>query len=267
MASTVGRYWWRAMAALEPWDPTPSIAARRSFDPAPAAVLLVYRHANAANVKALCDAAASDTIFRMWALDRVHPDLERWTVGEGAGMRSPLLDKLYGTLPANYEGYVVLSDDDYVFTGGDLSTFLSVARAAGIGLAQPGHDRLSRTSHWVTAARRLSLVRLTSFVEIGPLVAVAPEWRERVLPLDDEGMGWGVDLAWSDLRAEGCRLGVVDSTLIRHLFPVVGGGSYEVAEARQQMEALYEKRGGYHHALRTVATWWPWRPRPPWIRR
>lgn len=261
--SAVRRNWWRAMAGLEPWDPTPYVAARRFHSPPPAAVLLIYRYANAMNAAAIRRAAAPDTIWRLWALDRVHPELEPWTVGEGPGLRSPLLDKLYATLPAGFDGHVVLSDDDYVFTRGDLSTFLSVVRAADLGLAQPGHDRVSRISHWVTAGRRLSLMRLTSFVEIGPLVAVAPEWRARVLPLADEGMGWGLDLRWSDLRGEGCRLGVVDSCLIRHLFSVIGSGPYDVPAAREQMEELYEERGGYHRALCTLATWWPWEARTP----
>ena len=251
------------MAALEPYDPAPSVARRRFRDHPPAAVLGVYRHANAGNVAALAGSAAGDTVWRLWALDRAHPSLERWTVGEGPGLRSPLLNKLYGTLPPDFDGHVVLSDDDYGFTRGDLSTFLAAARAAHLGLAQPGHDRLSQVSHWVTAARRLSLARLTTFVEIGPLVAVAPEWRHRVLPLADDGMGWGLDLEWSDLRAVGCRLGIVDSCTIRHFAPVVGSGSYDVPAARVEMEALYAQRGGYHHALRTLATWWPWEPRAP----
>ncbi len=65
------------------------------------------------------------------------------------------------------------------------------------------------------------MVRLTTFVESGPLVAVAPKWVERVTPLPVwRGMGWGLELEWIDLQAEGCRLGIVDATTVVHLGPV-----------------------------------------------
>lgn len=259
----VERQWWRAMAALEPFDPAPAVATARFKDPPPFALLAVYRYENAANVVALCAEAVAGGVIRLWALDRTHPDLERWTVGEGPGLRSPLLNRLYGAVPASFDGFVVLSDDDYVFTKGSLRTFLAVTRAGEFGIAQPGHDRMSNISHWVTAGRRLSLARLTTFVEIGPVVAVSPRWREYVLPLADSAMGWGLDLVWSDLRQQGCRHGIVDACLINHLYPVRGGATYDVAAGIVEMEPLYAARGGYPEALRTIATWWPWSRHAP----
>ncbi|MEY2449870.1 MAG: hypothetical protein QOH79_3346 [Acidimicrobiaceae bacterium] len=251
------------MAALEPWDPTPLLARWRFGKSPTAAGLLVYRHRNAALVAGIRASGPPDMVWRLWALDEIHPELETWTVGQGPGRRSPLLNKLYASLPATFDGHVVLSDDDYVFTRGELANLLAVAAGADLGLAQPAHDRLSQWSHWLTAGRRLSLLRLTTFVEIGPVVVVSPSWRHRVLPLADDGMGWGLDLRWQSLRQEGCRLGIVDSCLIRHLHPVEGNASYDVVALRDEMEEFYEARGGYLNALQTLATWRPWQRRLP----
>jgi hypothetical protein len=253
------RQWWRLMAAIEPVDPTAGVARIRFRRVPPIAVLCVYRYANAAHVMEVCRQAGAGAVIRLWALDETHPDLASWTVGSGPGHRSPLLNALYAGLPSRFDGYVLLSDDDYCFTRGGLRTFVAVAAAAGFGLAQPAHNRMSRISHWVTAGRRLTIARATTFVEVGPLVAVSPAWRHRVLPLADDGMGWGLDLMWSDLRQEGCGLGVVDACLINHLHTVVGSAGYDVDAERPRMEPFYEERGGYHTALRTLSTWWPWR--------
>ena len=227
----------------------------------------MYRHQNAERLATICEQCGGADQIHLWALDRRHPTLDTWTAGEGPGLRSDLLNALYSRVPEEFPGLVLLSDDDYEFTNGGLSTFIATAVAASLDIAQPGHDRLSRWSHWLTVARRLSIVRLTTFVEIGPLVAISPRWRSRVLPFpEDSGMGWGTDLAWSDLRAEGCRLGVVDSTLLRHVNPVVGADAYDVQAGIQDMEPLYAARGGYHAALRTLGTWWPWQRRPTWAR-
>ena len=67
-------------------------------------------------------------------------------------------------------------------------------------------------SHGITRAQPRSRARLTTFVESGPLVAIAPEWVDRVTAAPAwRGMGWGLELDWIDLQAEGCRLGIVDA--------------------------------------------------------
>jgi hypothetical protein len=108
-------------------------------------------------------------------------------------------------------------------------------------------------------------VRLTTFVESGPLVAIAPEWVERVTPLPVwRGMGWGIELEWIDLGAEGCRLGIVDATPVTHLGKVSGG--YDDTELRARMRAELAARGvdDWGPLQETLATWRPWRRRPPW---
>lgn len=239
--SFAARNYWRAMSGAERIDPTPVVAQVRFRGERRGALLSVYRHDNASNVLSLLSDTPPTFARSLWALDRPHPVLEEWTVGTG----------------------IVMADDDVIFTAGNLAAFLCTADAGYLGLAQPAHDRSSAVSHWITAARRLFLVRLTTFVEIGPLVAVAPAWRDSVLPLEDDGMGWGLDLRWSDLRASGCRLWIVDACRVRHLAPVVGSASYDVDELRVDMEPLYDARGGYENALRTSATWRPWARQPP----
>jgi hypothetical protein len=161
---------------------------------------------------------------------------------------------------------VVIADDDAVFVRGDLVSFVAVAEQAGLDLAQPAHVLWSNISHRITWMRPLSRARLTSFVEIGPIFAVAPAWRDRVLPFPDGvGMGWGLELQWIDLREEGCRLGIVDSTPVRHLTRFAT--AYAPEEEIERLTRQLEERGapGWRGLRRTLATWRPWRPRPPWL--
>jgi hypothetical protein len=124
----------------------------------------------------------------------------------------------------------------------------------------------SNISHRITWMRPLSRARLTTFVEIGPIFAVSPGWRDQVVPFpEDVGMGWGLDLRWMDLAEEGCRLGIVDSTPVRHLSPYAT--AYAPENEIERLERLLEARGapGWKGLRRTLATWRPWRARPPWL--
>jgi hypothetical protein len=160
---------------------------------------------------------------------------------------------------------VAISDDDYLFARGRLETAIGVAVAAGFGLSGVSHDHRSHVSHGFTYGRALSLARLTSFVEVGPLVIVAPDWRGRILPMPEEfGQGHGLDAAWPDLRREGCRLGLIDAALIRHLHP-----PHCVDEGRgvELFHSMLARRGGYRAALTNEAVWRPWHLSPPWVHR
>ena len=109
------------------------------------------------------------------------------------------------------------------------------------------------------------MARLTTFVESGPLVAVAPEWVERVTPLPVwRGMGWGLELEWIDLRAEGCRLGIVDATTVVHLAPVAQEYDTTALRARLREELAARGASDWGPLQQTLATWRPWRRRPPW---
>jgi hypothetical protein len=57
--------------------------------------LCVYRRKNAALVlRCMSEAVRLDWDVRLWALDQVHPDLERVSRGAGAGSRCALLNSL-----------------------------------------------------------------------------------------------------------------------------------------------------------------------------
>jgi hypothetical protein len=168
--------------------------------------------------------------------------------------------------PPAPRAHVVVADDDAVFVRGSLASFLETMAAAQLDLAQPGHVLRSNISHRITWRRPLSRARLTTFVEIGPLFAVDPAWRDRIMPFPSGiGMGWGLELDWMDLRADGCRLGIVDATPIRHLSPFAA--AYAPDEEIAKLTRLLEERGApdWRGLRRTVATWRPWRRRPPWL--
>ena len=169
-----------------------------------AAIVGIYRAENAGHVeRLLAPALAAGWSTAWWALDRVAPELEAHTVGEGPGEKLPLLDEALERLgPPG--GPVVLSDDDIAFERGDVVELVEVAARAGLGLAQPAHAAGSEVSHGITRAQPRSRARLTTFVESGPLRRDRPEWTDRVLPLPRErGMGWGLELDWIDLAARG----------------------------------------------------------------
>jgi hypothetical protein len=225
----------------------------------------IYRAANAAHVgRLLAPALAAGWAAAWWALDETAPSLESQTVGVGPGEKLPLLQEAL-TRHGRTDGPVLLSDDDIAFERGDVTRFLALAQRAGLGLAQPAHVPRSEVSHGITRLQPRSRVRLTTFVESGPLVAIAEEWVDRVLPLPTwRGMGWGIELEWMELAREGSRLGIVDATPVVHLGAV--GRGYDDTELRARVRGELAALGvdDWAPLQRTLAIWRPWRRRPPW---
>lgn len=162
--------------------------------------------------------------------------------------------------------WVVVTDDDVGLRTGSLVTFLRVAAAAGLQLAQPARSGWKQASHPVTYPQPGCVARLTTFVEIGPIFAVAPDRRADLVPFpDDAGMGWGLDADWSVSAArEGWRLGVVDCVQVEH--PDAIGEEYEAgAEAGRSRTTL--ARAGVERIeelQHTRSHWWFWQRRAPW---
>jgi hypothetical protein len=233
---------------------------------APPAVYCVYRRRNAQVVeRLLAPTSAGGSTVALWALDETDPALAHLTMGSGSGFKFDLINRLFGERPPPARAHVVVADDDAVFVRGDLVTFVRTAAAADLDLAQPAHVLWSNISHRITWMRPLSTARLTTFVEIGPIFAVSADWRDRIVPFPQGlGMGWGLDLQWMDLREEGCRLGIVDSTPIRHLSPFAA--AYAPDDEVARVNALLAERGaaGWKGLRRTLATWHRWRRQPPW---
>ena len=234
----------------------------------PAVALVgVYRARNEHYVRDLArPALEKGWTVAWWALDRVADELADITVGVGAGTKFDLLNEILGTLDGSFD-WLVVSDDDLVFTRGDVVKLRRRCERAGLDLAQPGRADAD-VSHPITAARRLSRARRTSFVEIGPLFLVGPGWRDRILPFPPGwGMGWGLELDWSELAEEGCVLGIVDSMPVRH--EGKAGEAYDAEGEYERLLQLLDARGvaSWAEVQLTFETWRPWTRRPPWLSR
>jgi hypothetical protein len=207
----------------------------------------------------------------LWALDQVSPRLDHLTVGSGPGCRFDLLNRILELRPPAPERYVVVTDDDIVLPAG-IGRFVGMAAAAHFDLAMPAHLPYSHFSHDLTRRRRLAAARLTTYVEIGPLLCLSVEGRRRVTPFPpSSGLGWGTEIGWSRLAEEGCRLGIVDATPVLHIAPP--GRAYDT---KAEMERLAEylrlagvpDRGSIREQVdslqRTLCLWPRYRSRPPW---
>jgi hypothetical protein len=235
----------------------------------PAVVACVYRRAGAPRVERLLDGVPASWITTLWALDEVAPSLASRTVGEGPGARFELLNRAFAAVPHRGR-WLVVTDDD-VAVRPSLASFLAVADKAGLDLAMPAHLGCSFHNHRITRRQLGSRVRTTTFVEIGPVIAVRPSWAERVVPFaEDDGLGWGAEMAWADLAADGCRLGIVDATPALHLVPP--GRTYDQRAAMARLEAELDRRGvpgtttraRIDGLQRSTSTWTRWSAAPPW---
>lgn len=227
----------------------------------------VYRARNARRVETLVESATQlGWAAAWWSLDDVVDDLGDVTVGAGPGARLPLLNEILRR--AGRPGvWLVVSDDDTAFEHGDLGELVALCGRASLDLAQPARSD-PPVHHPITLARRLSVARLTSFVEIGPLFVVGPHWRDRIVPFPDErGMGFGLELDWLDLHRQGCRLGIVDAVRVRHVG--AAGEEYDFAGEVQRVHAELVGRGyrGWADVQTTHETWRPWQRAPRWVRR
>ena len=212
-------------------------------------------------------AETSGWVVRLWALDRVAPTLAQHTVGVSAGAKFPLLNELVRDQELDRFDWVVVADDDVAFRSASPGEVLARAESAGLDLVQPAHTELSHGGHEIVMRHALSVARRTTFVEIGPVFAIRQPWVSQVLPSAPEHrMGWGLELEWFDLARRGARLGIVDTTPIRHLEPP--GKMYASADEYTRLRDRLRARGlgSLQDIQQTVGTWRPWRPHPPWGR-
>ena len=236
----------------------------------PGDIFLVARHENAKHVVALlAPAAAAGWRCHVWCLDSAAGLDASWVRGRGAGLKFDLLGQMIDASPPGAEQVIVLADDDVVLNGGDIADLVRLGLAAGLQLFQPARSTSRHSSHPITYRRVLSVCRATTFVEIGPIVVIDPTARRELVPWrSDAGMGFGLDLEWGALVRGGLRLGIVDILTVDHLRPVGHGYGSTVLEAATTLEAVLSARGlsSVAAAQQTLATWRPWRRRPPWAR-
>ena len=119
--------------------------------------------------------------------------------------------------------WTIVVDDDVGLPHAFLDRFLGICEAFGLDLAQPAQTLRSHSAWKVTRRRPASLVRVTRFVEIGPVTAFGRRAAAELLPFPELRFGWGLDLHWAAVAGRhGWRLGVVDALPVRHESALVG---------------------------------------------
>jgi GT2 family glycosyltransferase len=122
-----------------------------------------------------------------------------------------------GGIPMQDYDWLLVIDDDVELPHGFLDRFLFLCERFSLALAQPAHRLLSHAAWPVTRRQPGSVVRETSFVEIGPVTAFARSTFATLLPFPELRMGWGLDVHWAALaREQGWRCGVIDAVAIAH---------------------------------------------------
>lgn len=230
----------------------------------PVGFVCVYRSRNAAYVADLVrQVVEAGGVVALWALDEIHPQLADHTTGSGPGSRLALLNVLLAQLPPTR--LLVVADDDVSFAVGDLRRLIRLVRLGRFDLAQPAHASDSHITHDVTVGRPGLKARLTRFVEVGPLVVIGPRVRPLITPFPEEfGMGWGLDVAWSDLHRRGYRLGVIDGVMIRHHGVVAA--AYSTDDSEEMLSRILQQRGhDWSYLNQTVKRWSARHPLPVWF--
>lgn len=119
--------------------------------------------------------------------------------------------------------YVMLPDDDLLFSAASMNRFFEICRKRNFAIAQPSLDYDSYYSHPITLRRPLLSFRVTDFVEV-----MTPCFRadilEEILPtLLASSSGWGIDQIWFNLlEGRGEQFAIVDEVSVTHTRPVGG---------------------------------------------
>ena len=228
--------------------------------------MAVYRAKNWPTMRGLIRQVGPSADIRLWSLDEVIPELADRTVGCGPGQKFELLNRLVDDRSIDPAAYVVVADDDVVFGRRSLATMVDLMQRGGIGLAMPAQSAASHVSYGLNVRRPANLATLVPFVEIGPLFVVSPEWASRILPFpSDMAMGWGLDVRWSGLADEGCRLAIIDACPMYHCHPP--GLTYDRGPERSQLGEALAERGlkTLDEILVRRTPWRRWQRQAPWI--
>jgi hypothetical protein len=132
--------------------------------------------------------------------------------------------------------WTLIVDDDVEFPHRFLDRFVAACEQWDLALAQPAQTLRSHAAWPVTRRRAGQAVRLTGFVEIGPVTAMRREVARELMPFPDLRYGWGLDAHWAAIAEQrGWRLGIVDALPVRHEHA-------PVAAAYSSREAIEEAR-------------------------
>jgi GT2 family glycosyltransferase len=187
-------------------------------------------------------------------------DVRMHTTLAGDAGKFENLNRLLAAHPAQGHDWLLVVDDDVELPAGFLDRFLFLCERFSLTLAQPAHRLHSHAAWEVTRRRPGSVVRETSFVEIGPVTAFAAPCFEVLLPFPQLRMGWGLDVYWAALaREHGWRCGVTDAVAIHHR-QAPAGAAYPREQAIAEARAFLEGRPhvSAEEAQRTLATHTRW---------
>jgi GT2 family glycosyltransferase len=175
-------------------------------------------------------------------LDSRH-EVEVVTAPAGARGKFENLNALLAEHSAEAHDWLLVVDDDVGLPRGFLDAFLCAAERAGLKLAQPAHRLHSHAAWAVTRRRPRSIVRETTFVEIGPVTAFHRDVFATLLPFPaDLRMGWGLDVHWAAVaREHGWPIGIVDATPVGHTQRPAGSG-YARGAAEDEARAFLDGR-------------------------
>lgn len=152
--------------------------------------------------------------------------------------------------------WMVLVDDDVELPDNFLDRFLYLSEAADLHICMPAHRFRSYQTFRLTARHWGGMVRITRYVESGPITAFRRSMFPHIFPFPELKWAWGTNIGWSEsARKLDYRIGIVDGTPIRHLRPV--GGSYDIRLATEEAEAFLAAEGiarPRHEILSTVKT-------------
>ena len=161
--------------------------------------------------------------------------VEHISCSVGTKGRPENLNALLASYNIDEFDFVITTDDDIVIPRNFIDDFLAIAEVAKLDIAQPAHRLNSYYNHEITRREDISLVRITNFVEVGPLVMFRANTYPETLPFPITKYGWGIDFLWSNLADKNrWKLGIVDGTPIRHISPA--GSTYDFFAAHAEME-------------------------------
>jgi hypothetical protein len=232
---TVGEFAYGAIDAVTGTRLRAGRLARSTRAPLDVLVIGVYR-----NGSVLTDALPAlhssrhNVRLAFGSMGEVDPELREHTVAEGmTGGKFENLDRLLEGAHGAPDWTIVV-DDDVRLPRAFLDRFLAICEAFELDLAQPAQTLRSHSAWKVTRRRPASLVRVTRFVEIGPVTAFGRRAAAGLLPFPELRFGWGLDLHWSAVAGQrGWRLGIVDALPVRHESALVGA-TYSRDEAVEE---------------------------------
>ena len=201
--------------------------ARRTRSPLDVLVIGVYRDSSLlTDALRTLHSSRHNVRFALGSMGAAAAELREETVAEGlAGGKFENLNRLLEAAaggPAAPDWTIVV-DDDVRLPRAFLDRFLGICEAFEVDLAQPAQTLRSHSAWKVTRRRPASLVRVTRFVEIGPVTAFGRRAAAELLPFPELRFGWGLDLHWAALAGRhGWRLGIVDALPVRHESALVG---------------------------------------------